>query len=363
MGLTPQSPVLVVGCGRTGEAVARQLAANSATAGSGGPLFLCDLDGERSSSLANSLPAFVSSWPLRHKGHISSAGRSLLDTDLPGTGFRLDRLRGPGVVVLCHEGGLHRASTLEALSCGWSVVSSGDRLLDVAGLLTLNEEAVRAGVRVLAGAGLGPGLSCLLARHGSTLLDDVHELHVAKTGTGGPACARTHHDALRRDALDWLDGEWITRPGGSGRQLAYFPDPIGLRDCYRGALADALLLRRAFPGAKRITARMAATRRDRVTARLPMMRRPHSDGGPGAVRVELWGPREGTMDVVVLGVVGSPAELSGQVAAAATLALLADDGIFPTAGVWSLAQVTDGTPLLRVLAGWGVALGIFAGAD
>ena len=69
------------------------------------------------------------------------------------------------------------------------------------------------------------------------------------------------------------------------------------------------------------------------------------------------------MDVVVLGVVGSPAELSGQVAAAATLALLADDGILPTAGVWSLAQVTDGTPLLRVLAGWGVALGIFAGAD
>ncbi len=73
------------------------------------------------------------------------------------------------------------------------------------------------------------------------------------------------------------------------------------RDCYRAALPDPVLLHHAFPGVGRITARMAATRRDRLTGPLPMLAPSHLEGGPGAVRVEVRGRRNGVEHVVVLG--------------------------------------------------------------
>ena len=45
--------------------------------------------------------------------------------------------------------------------------------------------------------------------------------------------------------------EWTRRPGFSGRELLWFPDPIGGRDCYRAALVDPLLLAPHFVDADR----------------------------------------------------------------------------------------------------------------
>ncbi|MCP6177678.1 hypothetical protein NL439_25780, partial [Klebsiella pneumoniae] len=87
--------------------------------------------------------------------------------------------------------------------------------------------------------------------------------------------------ALRGVAVDWRDGAWQERRGGTGRELCWFPDPVGAQDCYRAALPDALLLERALPGAERITARVSATRRDRLTTPLPMLRKPHPEGTLG----------------------------------------------------------------------------------
>src|SRR5436305_1802595 len=114
------------------------------------------------------------------------------------------------------------------------------------------------GWRELSGAGCSPGLTCVLAAHAAASLDRVDEVHVAKVGTGGPSCAEAHHRALAGEALDWRDGAWVSRRAGSGRELCWFPDPIGGADCYRAALPDALLLAPAFPGAERITARLDA---------------------------------------------------------------------------------------------------------
>ena len=89
-------------------------------------------------------------------------------------------------------------------------------------------------------------------------LAEVDEIHIAMHGTGGPACARQHHHALGSRGRGWHDGAWIERPGGSGRELVWFPEPIGPADCYRGALGDPLVLHRAFPAAERISARVSA---------------------------------------------------------------------------------------------------------
>ena len=213
---------------------------------------------------------------------------------------------------------------------------------------------------MLVGAGFSPGLSCLLARHAANLFDTVDEVHVCRSGTGGPACARQHHAALGGRAVDWREGDWVRRRGRSGRQLAHFPEPVGPRDCYRGALPDAVLLHRAFPEAARLTARLAATRRDRLTAALPMLRRPHPDGGPGGTRVEVWGRRGGDREVVIYGAVGSPAEICGTVAAVATRWVL--DGRSP-AGAYGLSEVVDPRPFLAALDERGVTVACFEGAN
>ena len=183
----------------------------------------------------------------------------------------------------------HRASAELALEHGAHVVSVCDDPAEVRALLGLDAEARERALSVVVGAAFAPGLTCVLARHAVAGFDSVDEIHVASLGTGGPACARHHHAALSGDAVDWRDGAWRRRAGGSGRELCWFPDPVGGADCYRAGMSDAMLLVPAFPGVRRVTARMAASRRDRLTAWLPMLRRPHPEGALGAVRVEVRG--------------------------------------------------------------------------
>ena len=263
------------------------------------------------------------------------------------------------VVVLAGPAGTHVAAAQAHLALGRPGVSCAASVADVEGLLGLDAEAQARGVPVVVGAGFSPGYTCLLARHASALFDRVDEIHVARSGTGGPACARQHHRALTGLALDWRDGGWQRRRAGSGRELCWFPDPIGASDCYRAELPDALLLVRAFPGVDRVTARLAASRRDRLTAHLPMLRRPHPEGLVGAVRVEVRGQRDGTQDVAVLGALDRPAVATAAVAGLA--ARWAVDGrIGP--GADGLAGLADPVPFLTALAEVGIKAATFEGA-
>lgn len=264
------------------------------------------------------------------------------------------------VVVLCSPSHTQPRQARAALEAGAAVVSMADATADVAALLALDGQARARGLPVIVGAGFSPGLSCLLARHAAASFDSIDEVHVAKTGTGGPACARVHHAALSGTNLDWRDGAWVSRSGGSGRQLAWFPDPIGARDCYRAALADTLLLQRVFPTASRLTARMSATRRDRLTSWLPMLRPPHTDGGPGGIRVEVWGSRGIQRDVMVYGVADHPARASA-IVAAVTVASWAR-GELPRSGAWALGELPSVAPFLADLDRFGMVLSIFEGA-
>jgi saccharopine dehydrogenase-like NADP-dependent oxidoreductase len=261
-------------------------------------------------------------------------------------------------VLLAAPNGEHVAAARAHLEQGRSVVSCADGIDDVQGLLDLGPEAAERGVTVVAGAGFSPGLTCVLARHAAATFETIDEIHVARTGTGGPACARAHHAALTGTALDWRDGGWQRRNAGSGRELCWFPDPIGAEDCYRAELADALLLVPAFPGVERVTARLSATRRDRITAHLPMLRKPHPEGLVGAARVEVRGRRDGAQDVLVLGVLDRPAVASAAVAALALRWALR--GQLPV-GACGLAAISDTTPFLAALAEIGIKAAAFDG--
>lgn len=261
------------------------------------------------------------------------------------------------VVVLAGPAGTHLEEARALVAKGLPVVSTSDDVTEVQRLLDLGPEAEVRGTTVAVGAAFSPGLTCVLARHAAADFDDVDEIHVAMAGTGGPACARQHHHALGGTALDWRDGGWVRRAGGSGRELSWFPDPVGPRDCYRAGLPDALLLVDAFPGVERITARLAANRRDRFTARLPMMRRPHPEGGPGAVRVEVRGRQGGTRAVKVLGAMDRPGVAAGAVAALAAVHL-GEPGN-RRSGASGLAHLVEPVPFLSELAQRGVKAAVF----
>jgi hypothetical protein len=265
-----------------------------------------------------------------------------------------------GDVVVLGLPGSHRSLAEAALERGASVVSVADDVTAVEELLALDDGARAAGLHVVAGAGFSPGLSCVLAALAARSFERVEEIHVAKMGTGGPACARQHHRALAGEACDWRDGQWVRRGGGSGRELCWFPDPVGGVDCYRAALPETMLLVGAFDGVSRVTARLGANRRDRLTSRLPMLRRPHPEGELGAVRVEVRGAHGQALDDRVLGAVDRPAVGAGMVAALA--ARWALDGRLDHAGASGLAGRVEPGPFLAALAERGLKVAVFEGS-
>jgi saccharopine dehydrogenase-like NADP-dependent oxidoreductase len=324
---------VVVGTGAVGSRAARQLASTEGME----RVFIADVDGERAHAVAASL------------GDIAAVVRP------PAAD-----IASVDVVVLAAPTG-HRQAAERALERGASVVSAVDDVDEVRALMMLDAEARERGLSVVIGAAFSPGLTCVLARHASFGFDSVEQVHVAKAGTGGPACARQHHRALATEVVDWRDGAWARRSGGSGREVCFFPDPVGGQDCYRAAVPDALLLAPAFTGVQRVTARMAATRRDRLTSWLPMLRPPHPEGVIGGVRVEVRGRRGPTQDIRVLGAIDRPAIAAGAVAAVA--AVWAAEGRLARPGAGGLAELLDEpVPFLRELARRGVKAAVFEGA-
>lgn len=250
-------------------------------------------------------------WRLTHQ---SRFGRGVA-TDL-----------SPGDVVVLASGGLHAALAASIADVGASVVSVSDDLADTRELLDLDDRFRSSGATLVVGAAMSPGLSGLLVRLLAARLHVLEEIHVAVHATAGPACARRHHRSLAGRAVGWHDGRWIERPAGSGRELCWFPEPVGAHDCYRAEMSDPLLLHRSDPDVARISARMSATRRDRLTARLPMLRPPHPEGGVGALRVEVRGAAtDGSRVSAVVGVAELVGAAAGATAAAFARVLLDDE--------------------------------------
>jgi saccharopine dehydrogenase-like NADP-dependent oxidoreductase len=319
---------LVIGVGAVGARAVRQLVESPDV----DKVFIADTDVARQSAIVE-----------------SSGAKAVAGT----VGSRAD------VVVLATPSGSHASLARPHVEARRPVVSTSDAIRDVQDLLALDGLARDRGVPLVAGAAFSPGYSCVLARHAAASFEKVSEVHVSRSGTGGPACARQHHDALTGESIDWRDGDWQHRLAGSGRELCWFPDPIGPADCYRAQLPDALLLVPGFPGVERVTARLAATRRDRLSAHLPMLRKPHPEGLVGAIRVEVRGVRDGATDALVLGALDRPAVAAGGTAALAARWAVA--GRLPV-GAAGLVAVEDPVSFLSELVAVGIKAAMFEGS-
>ena len=325
--------VAVLGAGAVGARTVRQLASSSGVS----QVTVADADPRRAASVCAAIgePARVRAMPV---GPSWASGAQVAVLATPGP---------------------QRPDAERLLEAGVPVVSTADGLEEVRALLGLDDEATVRGLAVVLGAGFGPGLTDVLVGHAAATFDAIDEIHVSRLGTGGPSCARQHHRALAGEATEWRDGAWAHRRAGSGRELVWFPDPIRAADCYRAAVPDPLLLVQAFPGVRRVSARLAANRRDRLTAHLPMLRPPHRDTGLGAVRIEVRGRRGPARDVAVLGAIDRPAVAAGAVAALAALAVASGE-VAP--GARGLAGSVETVPFLAELARRGVKAATFTGS-
>lgn len=275
----------------------------------------------------------------------------------------LDPRRTP-VIVLATTAEQHDLASA-FIEHGHHVVTTSDSVVDVRRILELNPRATELGVSIVVGAAASPGLTGLLARELSARVDHVDEIHVAFHGTGGPECAKQHHRALAGEALGWHDGAWLKRPGGSGRDLLWFPEPIGGKDCYRAELVDPLLLHDMFPTTTRISARMSANRRDRMTSRLPMLSPPHSEGGLGGVRVEVRGSHAGERVTEVAGVAERTGIIAAAVAASTAVHLTEriSRGLNPTGTVFLGDERLDTGVLIDDIIRRGIAVVEYTGAQ
>lgn len=262
-------------------------------------------------------------------------------------------------VVLATASGSQTRLARRLLGSGRVVLATSDSVSDVRRLLGMSGAVRQQDSLVVAGVGMAPGLSDVLAVRAAEGFDRVTEVHVAKFGTGGPDCARQHHRALSSLALEWRGG-WKQRPGGSGRELCWFPSPVDAADCYRAALPDPMLLVRKFNRADRITARMAATRRDRFSSWLPMLRPPHPEGKLGAVRVEVRGQWDSAWSGRILGASAAPGFAAAAVVVSA-LELIGAGKVGGT-GVMGLSEIVDAGEFLACLEGQGVVCEEFSGA-
>ena len=263
------------------------------------------------------------------------------------------------VVVVASPRGTQLEAVKKAISLRRPTVVVSDGLSETVSILNLEKEAFELGVPVVVGTGFAPGLSCVLTAYGKTFLEQTEEIHVSKMGTGGPACALVHHRALSRMSFGWREDKWDKRLGGSGRELLWFPEPVGPQDCYHAALSDPVLLHNAFPEVSRISAKMAATRKDRFTAFFPMLTPPHNEGGIGAIRVELRGSKNGVQENIVLGVSEHPALAAATVTALTTEYLLKQK--INLNHMSTLALIVEPSEFLSELTKRSIAVEIFEG--
>jgi hypothetical protein len=334
--------VLLVGAGAVGTRAARQLVDTPGVT----EVLLADADRDRAERVAEAMEIRAVRWA-------------------PG-----DRVPSSVGVVLCAVPADHDLAVVDgAISAGVPVASCSDDEATCAALLERDRAAREAGVTVAVGAGFVPGLVDVLVRHAADSLDVVQEAHVAIYGVAGPACAHQRHHAARAMVREWREGTWATKRPGTARELVWFPEPVGSKDCYRVASGTAPLLVRAFPDLQRVTVRAAARRRDRLLARLPMLISPQSEGGWGGLRVEVRGRRGTVRELQVLGAVDRMAVGAGTVlgVTGAVLAGIVPAGTGPGGttepGAHGLGELVAPVPFLAELDRRGLRAATYEGAQ
>ncbi len=163
-------------------------------------------------------------------------------------------------VVACFVGPFYRFEkplAQCAISAGAHYVSIADDYDAYLDVITLDESARMAGVKVLTGFGNSPGITQLLARMGYNALETVRRIHVhwcAGAGETVGVSNLTHLFHIFNGAtLQWQDGREVRVNTGNGKKRVSFPEPIGDAHVYYTGHAESVSLPRNLPGLQEVT--------------------------------------------------------------------------------------------------------------
>jgi hypothetical protein len=325
--------VLLAGAGAVGARAGRQLVDTPGI----DEVLVTDRSVEHAHALADTLggSAEVRAWP-----------PSLADVEAVAVA-----LPGPAALSVARA----------AVSAGRPAAVVSDEEAVLGALLALDAPARAAGVALVAGCALVPGLSEVLARHAAGALDAADEVQVARVGAAGPECVAALRRLRRDRALEWHDGAWRSERR-LGSQLVWFPDPVGARECIV-ARSGVALVRDAVPGARHASVRVAEP--PVRSALWSVLGGQPLDDGWGAARVEVWGWHGSARESIVYGVIERPAVAAGTVLAVAAARLA---GALPAVrfavdpiGAGGLGTFVDPAAFLAELARRGVKAAAFEG--
>ena len=322
---------LVAGVGEVGTRAARQLVDTAGVT----RVLLTDADAERTRRVVAALGAKAEVTEYRPGDALPS---------------------GIDVVACALPTGEDHAVVTAAMEARVPIATSDDDHDAIDAVRALDRNARGAGVTMVVGCGLAPGLADVLVAHAASTFERVDEIRVARTGWAGPASVAAVRHARRATARAWHDGGW-REEHPHGETLVWFPDPIGGRDCHLVTGGSALLVD-AFPQVQRVSVLLGEPPR-----RTWLRRRFGDEGEWGATRVEVWGRRDGTHDCVVYGVVERTAIAAGGVLAVVAARLGGAIGPrLEKPGVHGPAAAVEPTPFLAELAQRGVRAAVFEGA-
>ena len=169
------------------------------------------------------------------------ASRFSTDSSTAVTGVEVDvtkpglaeRFAEHDVIVNCAGPGylLEEHAVRAAVAAGVNYVSLCDDHEGTEQALTHDRAAQEAGVTIVSGCGLSPGITNYLVQVAAAELDEVREIHIAGAASSadseGYASAQHLVHALSQEAPFLSEGSIASQKAGTAPKLVYFPDPVG----------------------------------------------------------------------------------------------------------------------------------------
>jgi saccharopine dehydrogenase-like NADP-dependent oxidoreductase len=270
-------------------------------------------------------------------------------------------MHGCAVAVNCvgpnHEYALRVARA--AIRAKVSLVDVNDDYETAFEMFSLDSRARAAGIVIVPGLGVSPGIANVVARAAADTLDAVDEIHISRVMSaadpGGPAFSKHLLHSLSGRALTMRDGRLVeVRSLVDGWERVEFPEPVGILDVFHAGHPAPITLLRSFPGLRHAShkgsftpawlndvivslgqlvreAPAAVLVRGRSTdpmdfAAAYLQRRCRSLSGPSrssALRIDVHGRRRGKRRRVIFATAGRLAPSAG-VAASVGAAMLAE---------------------------------------
>ncbi len=140
--------------------------------------------------------------------------------------------------------------TRAAIAAGVHLVDLGAYYPETREQLELDEQAQARGCRIVAGCGVAPGLTNLLARHAADRLEEVHAVrcssYITHPMTTSPGIVFTRLDASVGTSLVLVGGRYEERASFGEEEVVTFPEPYGPQTVHLVPHPEALTLPRTM---------------------------------------------------------------------------------------------------------------------